>query len=65
MKKVFISYSHDSPEHIDKVLALSDRLIADGVDCILDQYEESPPEVWPTWMDTHIKEKDTFQEAVQ
>ena len=58
MKKVFISYSHDSREHADKVLALSDRLIEDGVDCILDQYEDSPPEGWPRWMDTNIKNAD-------
>ncbi|MHC4477430.1 MAG: SEFIR domain-containing protein, partial [Planctomycetota bacterium] len=56
--RVFISYSHDSPEHADKVLDLSDRLIADGVDCILDQYEESPAEGWPRWMDTNIKNAD-------
>ncbi len=58
MSKVFISYSHDSPDHADKVLAQSDRLIGDGVDCILDQYEESPLEGWPRWMDTNIKKAD-------
>ena len=31
--RVFISYSHDSPEHKDRILALSDRLRQDGVDC--------------------------------
>jgi hypothetical protein len=49
--KVLISYSHDSPEHADRVRELSDRLRADGIDCILDQYEVSPPEGWPLWMD--------------
>lgn len=49
--KVLISYSHDSPEHADCVRELSDRLRADGIDCILDQYEVSPPEGWPLWMD--------------
>ncbi len=34
---VFISYSHDSQEHADRVLELSDRLRADGIDCILRQ----------------------------
>jgi hypothetical protein len=29
--KVFISYSWDSPEHMDSVLALADRLVADGM----------------------------------
>ena len=55
---VFISYSHDSPEHADRVLALSDHLRADGIDCILDQYEVSPPEGFPRWMDRHIRDAD-------
>jgi len=56
--KVFISYSHDSPEHADCVLNLANRLLGDGVDCILDQFEFSPPEGWPRWMDKHIRESD-------
>jgi len=52
---VFISYSHDSRQHADRVLALSNRLREEGIDCILDQYETSPPEEWPRWMDRHIK----------
>ncbi len=40
--KVFISNSHDSPEHIDRVLALANRLRADGVDAEVDQYEINP-----------------------
>jgi hypothetical protein len=52
---VFISYTHDSSEHAAKVLILSDRLRADGIDCVLDQYELSPPEGWPQWMDREIK----------
>jgi tetratricopeptide (TPR) repeat protein len=56
--KTFISYSHDSPEHADRVLALADRLRADGVDAIIDQYETSPPEGWPLWMDKQIDESD-------
>ena len=55
---VFISYSHDSTEHADRVLALSDQLRADGIDCILDQYEDSPPEGFPRWMDRHIRAAD-------
>lgn len=56
--KVLISYSHDSPEHADRVRELSDRLRADGIDCILDQYEVSPPEGWPRWMDRQIRDAD-------
>jgi hypothetical protein len=54
--KVFISYSWDSPEHIDRVLALSDRLRSDGIDCSLDQYEVSPPKAGPAgWKDRFRK----------
>ena len=55
---VFISYSHDSQEHADRVLELSDHLRADGIDCILDQYQDSPPEGFPRWMDRHIRDAD-------
>ncbi len=48
--KVFISYSHDSQEHKDRVLDLADRLREDGIDCTIDQYEESPAEGWQRWM---------------
>src|SRR2546421_7965942 len=55
---LFISYSHDSPEHADRVLELSDHLRLDGIDCILDQYEVSPPEGFPRWMDRQIRDAD-------
>jgi hypothetical protein len=48
--RVFISYRHDSPEHVNRVLDLSNRLRADGIDCHLDQYEPSPREGWLRWM---------------
>jgi len=35
--RVFISYSHDSDTHRERVLALSQRLRADGVETFLDQ----------------------------
>lgn len=54
--RVFISYSHDSPSHRDRILALSDRLRADGVDCRIDQYEQSPDLGWPTWCDWQVEE---------
>jgi TIR domain len=52
--QVFISYSHESRAHMDRVLALANRLRADGIDCHIDQYELSPPEGWPRWMIKHI-----------
>ena len=54
--KVFISYSHDSDEHKDRVLALANRLRQDGIDATLDRYEASPPEGWPMWMDRQVRE---------
>jgi tetratricopeptide (TPR) repeat protein len=57
-RKVFISYSHDSAEHADRVLELADQLRVDGVEAILDQYEPHPPEGWPRWMDSKIEDAD-------
>jgi hypothetical protein len=49
--RVFISYSHDSTEHTEGVLALAQRLREDGVDAWIDQYENGTPEEgWPRWM---------------
>jgi hypothetical protein len=50
-KQVFISYSHDSAEHREKVLGLAERLRQDGLDAQLDQYVNGTPEQgWPRWM---------------
>ena len=37
--KVFVSYSHDSPEHKKWVYELSKKMIENGVDVILDQWD--------------------------
>ncbi len=58
MNKIFISYSHDSEEHKQKVLALGNRLNKEGLDCVLDQYVESPEQGWPKWMDRQIEQAD-------
>jgi len=55
---MFVSYSHDSPAHMDRVLALCDRLRHDGVDADLDQYEAAPPEGWPRWTLRQIEAAD-------
>lgn len=57
-RKVFISYSHDSAEHKDRVFDLSERLIEDGVDSQIDQYEISPLGGWPRWTRNQIKVAD-------
>ena len=49
--RAFISYSHDSDAHRMRVLALAERLRADGIDADLDQYVKgTPPQKWPRWM---------------
>jgi TIR domain-containing protein len=53
---LFTSYSHDSPEHEQHVLALSDRLRKDGIDANLDQYEQAPPDGWPFWMENQVRD---------
>jgi nucleoside phosphorylase len=48
---VFISYSHDSDDHRERVLGLSERLRSDGIETLLDQYLNGAPlEGWPRWM---------------
>lgn len=54
--KVFISYSHDSLEHENRVLELSDRLREDGIDANIDQYQSAPPEGWQLWMEKEIRD---------
>lgn len=56
--KIFISYSHDSPEHMNRVLDLCDRLRSAGVDCSIDQYEMSPEKGWARWTESQIEEAD-------
>src|ERR1044071_5812189 len=57
--KVFISYSHDSPEHEDRVLDLAERLVEkDGIDVSLDRFVNPPPASWPKWMSAEMKAAD-------
>jgi TIR domain len=56
--QVLLSYSHESTEHEDRVLALADRLRADGIDAMIDLYVPSPREGWPAWCDAQIRQSD-------
>ena len=53
---VFISYSHDSPQHEARVLVPADRLRTDGIDAMIDQYWTVPPEGWQLWMEKRIRD---------
>jgi hypothetical protein len=56
--RVFISYSHDSPDHEIRVSRLAGRLREDGIDTEIDQYQNAPAEGWPSWMERQIREAD-------
>lgn len=56
--RVFISYSHDTVAHQERVLDLADRLRADGIDAEIDQYNDAPPEGWPLWCERQIEAAD-------
>lgn len=58
LPQVFVSYSHDSPAHMDRVLVLCDRLRRDGIDTEVDQYEAAPTEGWPRWTLRQIEAAD-------
>jgi len=54
--KVFISYTHDSDEHKNRVLRLANRLVSNGIDCTIDQYEAAPQEGWGRWTSDQIQQ---------
>jgi hypothetical protein len=54
--RAFLSYSHDSPEHVGRALAFADALRAAGIDAIIDQHVTAPADGWTRWMDNHIDE---------
>ena len=56
--KVFISYSHDSPEHKQWVLELSTKLRNDGVDVILGQWDLRPGDDRTLFMENGIRDSE-------
>lgn len=55
--KVFISYSWDSKEHVERVLDLAYALLEDGIDCMIDQFVQAPGN-WDRWMLDQIEYSD-------
>ena len=53
--KVFLSYSHDSEAHSQRVLALANQLRTHGVDAELDQYVTRPAQGWPLWCEEQLR----------
>jgi hypothetical protein len=63
--EVFTSYSHDSPEHQERVLQFSNSLRAAGVDAELDRYHVRPKHGWPRWSAEQVRpDKSKFVIAV-
>ena len=58
MPSVFISYTHDTDEHMAAVLALADRLRSGAINCLIDQYVEAPLRGWPAWCAEQVQESD-------
>ena len=56
--RLFISYSHDSRAHEDRVRVLANRLRHDGVDAVIDQFDAAPQHGWPMWVDREIQKAD-------
>ena len=54
---IFISYSHDSDAHRERVRGLAASLSRDGCDCRLDVYKDTD-EDWPAWMTRQLLEAD-------
>ncbi len=53
--RVFISYSHDTREHCDRVLMLAQQLRRDGIDAELDQFHQEELLHWPRWCEERLR----------
>jgi hypothetical protein len=53
--RLFISYSHDSPAHKQWVLKLALDLRKNGIDAAIDQWDLSPGDDIPTYMEQGLK----------
>ncbi|MGO8673799.1 MAG: SUMF1/EgtB/PvdO family nonheme iron enzyme [Capsulimonadaceae bacterium] len=55
---VFVSYAREDALHSRRVLQLADRLVRDGLNVILDQYEPRPKTPWTVWMEDNLDTAD-------
>ena len=56
--KVFISYSHDNDDYKDWVRSFADRLIVEGVEVTLDQYDLKLGDSTPLFMEKSVTDCD-------
>ena len=58
MPKVFISYAWETEDHRAWVKSLADKLLSDGIEAILDQYDVSPGDRLPQFMEQSVSAAD-------
>ena len=58
LTKVFISYAWESEEHREWVKALANRLLSDGIDAVLDQYDLELGDRLPQFMEQSVRSSD-------
>lgn len=56
--KVFVSYSHDSPSHKKWVAEISSKLVKNGIDVILDQWDLGLGDDVPKFMENSVTQAD-------
>ena len=56
--KVFISYSHDTPEHKMWVMKLAQKLMDNGIEVMLDMWELGPGDDIARFMERGLMEAD-------
>lgn len=56
--KLFISYSHDSPEHRNWVISLAEKLMGHGIEVMLDLWELGPGDDIALFMERGLREAD-------
>jgi len=56
--KVFVSYSHDSPEHKRWVAELAAKLMSSGINVVLDQWELRLGDDLPKFMERGVRDSD-------
>jgi hypothetical protein len=57
-RRVFLSYAHESAEHIEAVRQLWTLLRANGVDARLDLLAAAQRRDWPVWMSAELQQAD-------
>ena len=58
IKQVFISYAQEGEAHSAWVRRLAERLIAGGIDVVIDQYVVWPEKGWRMWMSEQLSNSD-------